>query len=192
MMDALWKNQPTCCCTCLFPPCSAAYLRYVSLDSDMSRYSCCQGYMDNMCFKSGKCGEKSCPELCLCLEVFICLGPSVSSTRMMVMDQYEIRPDPCDNRIIRFTNCLMLFACVCDLLSICFRELRHGANIIHSVANFVAYSTIGCMASQVFREIAYRREYRDEYAGWADGDKLNSPIMGQHATVIGYDTKYPL
>ena len=189
MMESLWKNQPTCCCACIFPPCSAAYLRYTALDDDLSRYSCCQGYMDNACFKSGKCGEKSCPGFCLCVEVSLCLGPSISSTRMMVMDQYEIRPDPCDNRIIRMTNCLLMFSCLCDLLSICVKEFRHFSNVIHSIANCVAYSTIGCMTSQVFREMAFRKEYRDDYSGWAEGDKLNSPIM---AHVIPRDGQYPL
>lgn len=191
MMEAMWKNQPTCCCTYLFPPCSAAYLRYVALDRDMNRYSCCQGYMDNVCFKSGKCGEKSCPEFCLCVEVFMCLGPSISSTRMMVMDQYEIKPDPCDNRIIRLTNCLMLLSCVCDLLSICMRELRHFANILHSVANCVAYATVGCMASQVYKEIAYRQQFREEYGSMGDYDKLNSPMLGQ-ATLVRPDGNYSL
>lgn len=71
----------------------------------MSKYICCQGYMNCMCFKAGSCGESSCPELCLCLESFCCLGPAMSSSRMFVMDQYDLRPDPCDNRLIRFTNC---------------------------------------------------------------------------------------
>lgn len=190
MMETLWCNQPTCLCSYLFPPCSAAYLRYLALDRDMSRYSCCQGYMDNVCFKSGKCNEKACPEFCLCVEVFLCLGPSISSTRMMVMDQYEIRPDPCDNRIIRLTNCLMVLSCVCNLASICVRELRHLSNTIHTLANCVAYSTMGCMASQVYREIDHRRQFRVEYGAYNDVDKL-SPMLG-HATYIHPENTYPL
>ena len=109
---------------------------------------------------------------------------------MMVMDQYEIRPDPCDNRIIRLTNCLMLMSCVCDLLSICIKELRHAAHIIHSVSNCVAYSTMGCMASQVFREVAHRQQFRDEYASLADADKLNSPMLTH--VISARDSKFPL
>ena len=120
----------------------------------------------------------------------MCLGPSVSATRMMVMDQYEIRPDPCDNRIIRMTNCLMLFSCLCDLLSICIREFRHFAQVVHSVANCVAYSTIGCMASQVIQEVNYRQQFREEFASLADSDQMNSPMMG-HATLVR-DNKFPL
>lgn len=121
----------------------------------------------------------------------MCLGPSISATRMMVMDQYEIKPDPCDNRLIRLTNCLMVMSCVCDLLSICMKELRHFANIIHSLANCVAYATIGCMASQVFKEIAYRKQFRDEYGSLGDSDKLNSPMLG-HAKVVRADANFPL
>jgi hypothetical protein len=147
--------------------------------------------MDNVCFKSGKCGEKSCPEFCLCVEVLLCLGPSISSTRMMVMDQYEIRPDPCDNRIVRLTNCLMVFSCVCDIMSIFMRELRHLANTIHTISNCVAYSTMGCMASQVFKEMAHRKKFRDEYANLSDADELQDPILA-YGVPMGHDNKYPL
>lgn len=105
MMDGLCKNQPVCCLTCFCAPCSAYYTRYRVLDGDMTRYVCCQGYMNCSCFKAGSCGEKSCPECCLCLESFFCIGLSMSSSRMYIMDRYDLRPDPCDNRLIRFNNC---------------------------------------------------------------------------------------
>lgn len=37
----------------------------------MSKYTCCQGYMDGFvpCLNAGRCGEASCPNLCLCVEV---------------------------------------------------------------------------------------------------------------------------
>jgi len=146
--------------------------------------------MDNVCFKSSRCNEKACPWFCLCVEVLLCLGPSVSATRMMVMDQYEIRPDPCDNRIVRLTNCLMVMSCVCDLLSVCVRELRYAANIIHSAANCVAYGTMGCMASQVFKEIDHRKQFRADYGAYHDTDKL-SPMLG-HVTYIHPGETYPL
>lgn len=195
MMDALYKNQPWCCCTYLLPCCSAYYTRYKVLDGDLTKYTCCQGYMDNRCFHAGTCGEQSNPSCCLCLETFFCLGPSVSSSRMFVMDQYDLRPDPCDNRIIRFTNCLMLLSCVCDVLSIFIREIRHLAHLIHVVANCVFYSTIGCMASQVNREVDFRRkssfDYVDlsgqEFAG--DGGTVASPILGE-AIVVKEEPKY--
>ena len=32
----------------------------------------------------------------------------MSSTRMAVMDLYDLQPDPCDNRLIRMSNCCKL------------------------------------------------------------------------------------
>lgn len=69
-----------------------------------------QGYMDNYCFHAGSCGERDCPSFCLCLEASLCVGPSMSSSRISMMDQYRLRPDPCDNRIIRLTNCLQILS----------------------------------------------------------------------------------
>ena len=71
------------------------------------------------------------------------------------------------------------------------KELRHFANIIHSAANCVAYATMGCMASQVFKEIQHRRQFRAEYGSYADNDKLNSPMLG-NVTYIHPDNTYPL
>lgn len=105
MMDGLTTHQPWCCLTYLCPCCSAYYTRYRALDGDMTKYMCCQGYINCMCFRGGGCGEQSCPEFCLALESFFCLGPSMSTSRLSVMDQYNLRPDPCDNRLIRLTNC---------------------------------------------------------------------------------------
>ena len=66
--------------------------------------------MDNFCFRAGTLGERDCPSLCLCCESFLCVGPGMSSSRIMVMDQYGLRADPCDNRVIRLTNCLQILS----------------------------------------------------------------------------------
>lgn len=158
MDDTLWKNQPVCFLAYLFPWCYVAYTRYLVLSSDMTQYKCCQGYVDNQCCRSGELGEKSCPYSCLCLEVTCCLGPSMSSTRLTIMDQLDLRPDPYDNRIIRFNNCLMCCSCLCDVMSIFCSGFRHCNTIIHGASTLVAYCTIGCMVSQVYNEVMYRRQ----------------------------------
>lgn len=84
---------------CVFP------FRYRVLDGNMENYECCQNYIQCCCFKGGACGEKHCPHCCLCLEAFCCVGPSMSSSRAFIMDMYNLRSDPCDNRLIRFSNC---------------------------------------------------------------------------------------
>ncbi|KAG4999005.1 hypothetical protein JHK87_020077 [Glycine soja] len=51
----------------LSAPCVSYLLRKRALYDDMSRYTCCAGYMP--C--SGRCGESKCPEFCLCTEGFM-------------------------------------------------------------------------------------------------------------------------
>lgn len=118
MLQATYIGQPTCICTYCFPCCMNYYIRYKVLNKDMSKYTCCQGYMDNGIIKAGNCMEKDYPSCCLCLESFCCLGTSMSASRMLIMDLYDLQPDPMDNRIVRFSNCLQLFACVFDILAI--------------------------------------------------------------------------
>eukprot|EP01038_Epipyxis_sp_PR26KG_P012686 gene12686-17009_t len=186
MMDTLSSNQPACCLSYFLPCCASYYIRYKTLDGDMTRYTCCQGYMDNICFRSGSCGERSCPEFCLGVESFCCLGPSVSATRMMVMDQYDLRPDPCDNRLVRLLNCLMIMSCICDIASIFVRELRDFAHLLHTIANMMFYCLIGCMVSQVHNEVNYRQNNATHYTNLTvteEADVYSNPIIG-HATVF--------
>ena len=136
--------------------------------------------MDVFCFRAGMCNEQSCPEFCLGVESVICLGPSISSSRLFVMDHYDLRPDPCDNQLIRFSNCLALLSCVCDILSIFHRDLRHLAHTIDLISNCVFYSTVGCMTSQVLAELNFRRESQSEYLSMATADEevIAYPIPG--------------
>lgn len=97
--------------------------------------------------------EQNCPTFCLALESCFCLGPSISSSRLSVMDTYDLRPDPCDNRLIRFTNCLQCFACVFDILAIFIRELRHLQHVVRGIADFAFYTIIGCMVAQTMNEL---------------------------------------
>ena len=115
----------------------------------MSRYVCCQGYINCCCFKAGSLGESSCPDLCLCLEAFLCNGCAVSASRLYVMDKYQLSSDPCDYRIIRFNNCIQLLACICDILAIFFEDLRQIACILDRIADLVYHTVSGCMTAQV-------------------------------------------
>mmetsp|Transcript_1801 Transcript_1801/g.2839 ORF Transcript_1801/g.2839 Transcript_1801/m.2839 type:complete len:171 (-) Transcript_1801:519-1031(-) len=134
---------PCCCFAFMCPPCSAYYIRYKALDGDMTRYECCQGYFTFLCIQPGNCAEASIPAFCLALESCCCLGCSVSSSRMYVMDHYDLRFDPCDNRLIRFNNCLQMLTCICDILSICVEEAREWTWVLHHAADCVFYTLYG-------------------------------------------------
>lgn len=140
-------------CVCM--PCSQYQLRVMSLGEDWPKnYSCCQGYL-SCCGKSpaGNCGEQSMPEVCLCCEVWCCAGCAVSATRMHVLDKYNIVPDPMDNKIMRFNNCIQLLTCVVTLLSIFIDGLDQAADIMQLIAKLVFHLTVGCMTAQVYYEL---------------------------------------
>lgn len=183
LMDGCFQHQPWCCLTYLCAPCSAYYTRYRVLDGDMTKYTCCQGYIRCACFQPGEMGEQNCPQFCLGLESCCCLGLSMSTSRLSVMDRYDLRPDPCDNRLIRFSNCMQVLTCVCDILAMFNRDLRHAAHLTHMAADLIFYSLMGCMAAQVNYELDYQRF--NSSSSSQTTVPLN-PSMA-HAQVIGED-----
>jgi hypothetical protein len=69
-----FSSMNRCIFTYFCAPCSAYYTRYRVLDGDMSKYTCCQGYISCLCFKPGQMGEQNCPHFCLGVESVCCLG----------------------------------------------------------------------------------------------------------------------
>ncbi|GFH18589.1 uncharacterized protein HaLaN_15419, partial [Haematococcus lacustris] len=65
-------------------------------------YICCNG----ACPCSGRMGESSNPECCLCMEVMCCFAQSVASTRFMIMDELRLETTACDNCLIGTMICL--------------------------------------------------------------------------------------
>eukprot|EP00736_Rhodelphis_marinus_P005417 Rmarinus@m.11427 len=158
MMKAPCEEPGIFCAAALCAPCMACHTRKKVLDGDLSKYTCCQGYMDcamGPCkFTAGEtCHEKDCPEMCLCLESCCCLGLSVSSTRNYVMDQRQLHSDPCDRRIIRCNNFLQMLACVCDIIYAVSGECREGRDLIRCIADLVFCATQACMQAQVLHEV---------------------------------------
>lgn len=175
MIDAPCKEPFWCILTYFCTPCSTYNVRTTVLDGKMENYSCCQGYMNNTCFKAGNCGESTCPELCLCIESFCCLGPSMSSSRMYLMDKYQLASDPCDRQMIRFVNCIMMLACICDILALIDGSFRECADILRTIANCVFYSAMGCMAGQVHHEVNYRKAKGLEEGGTVQPNAAYEP-----------------
>ena len=108
------------------------------------------------CIKGGACGEESCPCFCLCLEAHICNGAAVSASRALVMDQYDLVADPCDNQLMRFSNCLQYMSCVCHTLAVIDNSFDDLARIIDFIAELVYHTVSGCMTSQVATEVNYQ------------------------------------
>jgi len=156
-------NDPLGCCAALFCACPCSmYLRYKSLNEDMTRYTCCQGYFCPSCMSNTEDCARSCPWPCLCLEAFFCASCAISATRMYVQDERQIVTDPCDNRIIRLNNCLQILSCVCSILAVFIAGLDNLAELIRCVAHIVYLVTQACMQAQVHRELE-RHPTADDY-----------------------------
>ena len=69
------------------------------------------------------------------------------------MDTRNLRPDPCDNRIIRFSNCVQLLACVFNILALVESSFRDLAQMLDIVADVVYLCTSACMTAQSHHEI---------------------------------------
>lgn len=139
--------RPGFCCYALWCSwCASWQNRKQALHGDLDRYICCNG----ACPCSGRCGEKSCPGFCLCLEVWCCFAMSVSSTRYMIQDELRIQTTKCDNCIIGTMIVLEYVACICHLVA-CItgnNEIRMAADIIRLIADLVWCSVCACMQTQ--------------------------------------------
>jgi len=152
MMEAPCKDPGTFCFSFFCCPCAQYSLREKALGGDWSRYKCCQGYYDCACFTAGKYGDEG-NQACMICEECCCLSCAVSSSRMLVMDSRNIIPDPCDNRIIRFNNCIQMLSCICHIAACIVPELRDIADLIDFIADIVFYTTQACMTTQACYEI---------------------------------------
>jgi len=80
---------------------------------------------------------------------------------MYVMDKRKLRSDPCDNRILAFSNCLQCLACICEIAA-CIVSLLGGpkevviaSKIFRLIADLVFCCIVGCMTAQANHEVEY-------------------------------------
>jgi len=150
-----WVTElKTACCAspgyCLLsaccPYCVSYLLRKQLIYHDMTRYVCCNG--DCPC--SGRMGEQSCPEFCLCMEVFFCFTQSVASTRWGIQDEQRVQNTPCDNCLISTMVALQYLACICNIAA-CLsgsQEIAELAHCIDNIAQVVWCTVCACMQTQ--------------------------------------------
>ncbi|GMH17266.1 hypothetical protein Nepgr_019107 [Nepenthes gracilis] len=146
LIGATGADTLYCCFAMWCAPCASYLLRKRALYNDLTRYTCCAGYMP--C--SGRCGESNCPELCLCTEVFCCFANSVASTRFLLQDEFNLQTTQCDNCIIGFMFCLQQLACIFSLIA-CLtgnEEISDAADCLNCMANSVYCTVCACMQTQ--------------------------------------------
>lgn len=171
LFDAPCAAPCTCLIGTLLPCLMAPVLRQKSLNAlggGIGDYVCCQGYIPACCcFDFPNMGRGSLA--CLWLEGCCCDSLSISFTRIFVMERKDLHPDPADYQIIRFSNCVQMVACVCDL-AICItsmfidrdsecNEYLHEFKIcIDVTAECVLRVVLGCMGAQIAHEIGHSKE----------------------------------
>merc|ERR1712000_147325 len=150
MMPSPCEQPKGCCAACFCPPCMACYLRGRALQYDWTKYKCCQGYICWRCVSC--CPTESCPQCCLCLEVWLCESCAISATRIYVQEERQIQTDPCDNRIIRFNNCMQILSCICHIMAMISDMFEAAAAIIDLIADITYCITQACMQAQTCHE----------------------------------------
>ncbi|WVZ09962.1 hypothetical protein V8G54_014492 [Vigna mungo] len=165
LFTTIQANTPYCCFALWCAPRVSYLLRKRALYDDMSRYTCCAGYMP--C--SGRCGESKFPELCLAVEVVCCFPNSVASTRFLLQDEFNIQTTKCDNCIIGFMFCIQQLACIFSIIACIVgnSELREASQLLSCLANFVYCTVCACMQTQHKIEMDKR-----------DGKFGPQPVMG--------------
>lgn len=99
LMNAPCADPGFCCYAFFCGQCAAYGQRKLQMGPAWpSQYTCCNG---GTCI-SGRCGEQSNPELCLCCEVVCCFPSAMATTRFMIQDEQRVMNTQCDNCLIGF------------------------------------------------------------------------------------------
>ena len=139
--------------------CVAYSQRKELMFNDLTNYTCCNG---DFCI-SGRLGEKSCPEFCLCLEAFCCFPSAVATNRFMIQDEQRVENTQCDNTIIGFMLCLNQLACIfrCAAMISGNDELEQISDVLDCIADVTYCSVCACMQTQHHEQRARARPQRD-------------------------------
>ncbi|KAI4302954.1 hypothetical protein MLD38_038641 [Melastoma candidum] len=169
-------------------PCVSYLLRRRALYNDMSRYVCCGGYMP--C--SGRCGESQCPELCLGAEVVCCFGNSVSTTRFLLQDEFNIQTTQCDNCIIAFMIGLQQVACVFSIIAMIIgnSQLSQASQMLSCFADMVYCSVCACMQTQHKIELDKRDGVLGDQTMSIPGMQQMSRFDQPVPPAVGYPSHY--
>jgi len=97
-------------------------------------------------------GDKTCPVPCMCLEACLCPGLAASASGMVIRQRYGLGLDEDDVRLIRCSNCLQIFSCLCNIIA-CITPCEGDdalARIVDCIADVVFCCVAGCMTAQCY------------------------------------------
>merc|ERR1711966_137278 len=165
-------EEPCCCCltfiTLTYGTSWCARRKVISdwnhegteVVADWNKYSCCQGFAPccQECCDGLVCCEGDGRCICACCECCCCPGLAISGTRLHLMVEFDLIPDPGDLQIIRFSNCMQCLACLCRVLAHFVEACRTVSQIIDCIAHIVFLCTASCMVGQIWLEKNHQLE----------------------------------
>ena len=145
LMGAPCRNPGFCLYAACCNVCVAYSQRKEIMFNDLTNYTCCNG---GMCI-SGRLGERSCPEFCLCVEAFCCFPSAVATNRFMIQDEMRVENTQCDNFIIGFMLCLNQLACVFRIAAMISGndEIEQIADILDCMSDLTYCTVCACRRS---------------------------------------------
>jgi hypothetical protein len=154
LMGAPCRNPGFCLYAACCNVCVAYSQRKEIMFNDLTNYTCCNG---GMCI-SGRLGEKSCPEFCLCIEAFCCFPSAVATNRFMIQDEMRVENTQCDNFIIGFMLCLNQLACVFRIAAMISGndEIEQIADILDCMSDLTYCTVCACMQTQQNEQLKMR------------------------------------
>lgn len=156
LLDSCFES-PGCCLYGYFcGPCAACTMRKRVLQNDMSKYTCCQGYFLCCCIDENTGANSGCPSFLLCLEATCCLSCSMSASRALLQDTYQLRTDPCDRKIICCQQICALASCIFSVMSIFIEECAPVAEIVRLCSDCLFMTIMGCMTAQMDVEMKHQ------------------------------------
>ena len=103
------------------------------------------------------------------------------------MDRYNLRADPCDNRLIRCENFVVMLNCIVDIIATFVPALRELEHILQEITNCTAHSLIGMMVSQTLYEYESRNG-----TGMAQNHPFGVGKDSGYINAPGYTSSAPL
>ncbi|CAI0476138.1 unnamed protein product [Linum tenue] len=84
------------------------------------------------------------------LQVFLCFGNSIASTRFLLQDEFNIQTTQCDNCIIGFMFCLQQIACIFSIVAMIVgsEEISEASQLLSCLSDMVYCTVCACMKTQ--------------------------------------------
>jgi len=144
LLEACCYNPGGCCYGLFCTPCFAYQQRERILDDLKHHYRPCGGLF--CCCSTPAIEESPIRECCLCCEVFCCTCLATLVNRDLIMYNYRVDFDPCDEYII---SCVLCVDCIVNCLVIFDENFRNLKNLVDLLLLIIMSCSLAQQESQL-------------------------------------------